>query len=76
MGILVAVDMTMIDYEGEIHSFIIKVWLEETAEEVGRVLWRGYITHVPSGERRYIEDFEAIQRFMIPYLESMGAVLD
>jgi hypothetical protein len=66
----------MIGYEGEIHSFIIKIWLEETAEEAGRASWRGHITHVPSGERRYIEDFEAIKRFMIPYLESMGVALD
>ena len=33
-------------------SFIVRIWVEETAEESGRSSWRGHITHVPSGERR------------------------
>ena len=57
------------------HSFIIKVWLEETAEEAGRATWRGHVTHVPSGERRYIQDLDKIQDFIAPYLEGMGVRL-
>lgn len=53
-------------------SFIVKIWLEETAEEAGRALWRGHITHVPSGERRYIQDLDQIEEFIMPYLEDMG----
>lgn len=54
------------------HSFIVKVWLEETAEEAGHAVWRGHITHVPSGERRYFKDLDEIQVFIVRYLEAMG----
>jgi hypothetical protein len=57
------------------HSFIVKVWLEETVEEAGRAKWRGYITHVPSGERRYVRDMDEITAFIAPYLEGMGVKL-
>jgi hypothetical protein len=35
------------------HSFVIKIWLEETHTEADKMLWRGSITHVSSGKRRY-----------------------
>ena len=59
-------------YEVNTHSFIVKIWLEESAEEAGRAKWRGYITHVSSGERRYLEDLNEILLFIAPYLEQMG----
>jgi hypothetical protein len=58
--------------ESHTHSFIVKIWLEETAEEAGRATWRGHITHVPGGERRYIGDLDDIPAFVAPYLEGMG----
>lgn len=58
--------------ESHTHSFIVKIWLEETAEEAGRATWRGHITHVPSGERRYLKDLDGIAAFVVPYLEGMG----
>jgi hypothetical protein len=54
------------------HSFIVKIWLEETTEEAGQATWRGHITHVPSGERRYVQDLGDIAAFIAPYLERMG----
>jgi hypothetical protein len=53
-------------------SFIIHIWLEETIEETGRAIWRGRITHVPSGTRRSLKDLIGIVMFMLPYLEGMG----
>ena len=58
--------------ESEVHSFIVKIWLEETVEEAGRAKWRGHITHVLSGERRYLERLPEICDFIKPYLERMG----
>jgi hypothetical protein len=58
--------------ENHTHSFIVRVWLEETAEETGRAIWRGHITHVPSGERRYLKDLGDIFDFILPYLQGMG----
>jgi hypothetical protein len=47
--------------ESNVHSFIVKLWLEESA-------WHGQITHVPSGERRYLKDLRDIVRFIKPYI--------
>jgi hypothetical protein len=58
------------------HSFIIKIWLEETAEGGDQAVWRGHITHVPSGERRYVQHTDEITAFIVPYLQSMGVKLD
>ena len=57
--------------EWHTHSFIVKIWLEETIEETGKARWRGHITHVPSGERRYLKDLSDIAIFILPYLDSM-----
>jgi len=53
-------------------SFVIKIWLEETAEEAQGAVWRGHITHVPSGERRYLRDLDDITAFVASYLDGMG----
>jgi len=53
-------------------SFIIKIWLEETAEEAGRATWRGHITHVDNGKRQYFETLDEIPAFITPYLKQMG----
>lgn len=58
--------------EPSAHSFIVKIWLEETARETRRARWRGYITHVPGGERRYLQDLAGVTDFIAPYLEEMG----
>lgn len=57
------------------HSFIVKIWMEETAHEAGRATWRGHITHVPDGQRQYVEDLDAVADFIAPYLEEMGVNL-
>jgi hypothetical protein len=57
------------------HPFIVKIWLEETAQEAGRATWRGYITHVPSGERQFLKDLDDVGIFIAPYLEGMGVKL-
>ena len=59
-------------YESHTHSFIVKIWLEETAKETDQVRWRGHIKHVQSGERRYLKDLDGIATFIAPYLEEMG----
>jgi len=61
--------------ETNTQSFIVKLWLEEIDEDVGRITWRGHITHVSSGERRYLKDLDGIADFIAPYLERMGARL-
>lgn len=62
--------------ESNTHSFIVKLWLEEIVEETGRAIWRGHITHVPSGERRYLKGLDGITAFVAPYLEQMAVKRD
>lgn len=59
--------------ESRVHSFIVKIWLEEAEDETGTLSYRGYITHVPGGERRYFKRLSEIGDFIESYLETMGA---
>jgi hypothetical protein len=68
-------DMDMDLYEATSHPFIVRIWLEETADEAGRATWRGHITHVPSGKRQYLQDLDDIITFIAPYLAGMGVKL-
>lgn len=58
--------------EAGTHSFVIRIWQEVTADEGGPVIWRGHITHVPGGERRYLSQLTDVAAFIRPYLASMG----
>jgi hypothetical protein len=62
--------------EFNVHSFIVKVWLEEEATKNSDSSWHGHITHVPSGEKRYLKDLDQIALFIRPYLEAMGIRFD
>jgi hypothetical protein len=54
------------------HSFVIKIWLEVTPTENNKPSWRGHITHIPSGERRYVTSLFCMIAFIIRYLKNMG----
>jgi hypothetical protein len=54
------------------HSFVVKIWSEETGAAPHRIVWRGQITHVPTGERRSFSDLAEIQVFVAPYLQQLG----
>ncbi len=56
----------------ESHSFIVKIWLEESLEEAEDAVWRGHITHVPSQERRYLQTLDDLIDTIGPYLERLG----
>lgn len=57
------------------HSFVVKVWREGAEDDHEEGQWRGHITHVPSGERRYLKGLGGIAAFILPYLASMGVRL-
>lgn len=59
-------------FEDNTHSFIVRIWLEETTEQADRGTWRGRITHLPSGEQCYVKDLDGISAFVAPYLRGMG----
>ena len=62
----------MISIESHTYSFIIKIWLEEEPDEDRAGQWRGHITHVESGERRYLHGLEDIPNYVASYLEAWG----
>jgi hypothetical protein len=56
-------------------SFIVRIWIEETAEEAGRAVWRGCIADVAQGPNAtpyYIRDLDEISAYIAPFLRSMG----
>jgi hypothetical protein len=57
------------------HSFIVRIWLERTAEEAGEARWHGSIVHVPSGDGRTFDDLDTVADFIGLYLADMGAVI-
>jgi hypothetical protein len=59
--------------EWKVHSFIVKLWLEDAGDETGSEGWRGYVTHVPSGKRRYLQKLDDIVSFVEPYVPGIGA---
>lgn len=58
--------------ESKVHSFVVKLWLEETGDEPAKVDWHGYITHVPGGERNYLKKVSDVGDFIAHYLEGRG----
>ena len=59
-------------FESHTHSFVIKIWLEQTEGEAKEATWRGKITHVPSGDKAYFVKLTDIPLFILPYLKAMG----
>ena len=64
-------NVAMDTLESTNHPFIVRIWLEESAEEVRRATWRGHITHAPTGKRCYLDSLDDIATFIAPYLEGM-----
>ena len=61
-------------YEDNTCAFIVKVWVERSDEQADQSFWRGYITHVFSGNRQYFEEMSMIAKFITPYLAEMGVI--
>jgi hypothetical protein len=46
--------------EANLFSFILRVWMEESASEERQAIWRGHVTPIPAGERYYFTDLNEI----------------
>ena len=51
-------------YAIQIHSFIVKIWLERRDDGAGPIAWHGHVTHVPGGERHHLLDVNDIASFI------------
>jgi hypothetical protein len=52
-----------------IHSFIIRMWLEQSDEKARHSIWRGRITHLPGNEQQHFTDIKNIASFIKSYLK-------
>ena len=52
-----------------IHSFVVRIWLEETHANPRLSVWRGHITYVNTGDRHYFENINEIPTFIAPHLK-------
>jgi hypothetical protein len=50
-------------------TFVVRLWLEGGDE--GPRVWRGHITHVMSGERRYVQSPEGIDAFITRFMRCL-----
>jgi hypothetical protein len=50
-------------------TFVVRLWLEGGDE--GPRVWRGHITHVMSGERRYVQSLEGIDAFITRFMRCL-----
>jgi hypothetical protein len=53
-------------------TFLLRLWIEQTAEEKVDVVWRGRITHLPDEEHLYVQGFDEIRLFVCGYLLREG----
>ncbi len=54
------------------HTFIARFWLEPREIKDAKPIWRGVVEHVPTGQRRYLEDLDEIKAFISVYLQDTG----
>ncbi len=63
----------MARFDQETHSFIIRLWREHRDQPEEIAIWRGWIEHLPSGQRHYFKDTEGLHDIVFDYL---GETLD
>lgn len=63
-------------FEANTHSFVLRIWREETQVANGETLWRGHITHVLSGQRRYFQRLSDVIGFITDYLLPRNKAMD
>lgn len=60
------------DIVGQAHlfSFVVRIWTEELPSSDHVPLWRGHLTAIPEGERRYFKNISEIPDLIIAFLKS------
>jgi len=59
-------------YEANTLVFVVKIWIEESSNEINQTSWRGHITNLLDGKRKYFQELGEVTDFILPYLERMG----
>lgn len=56
--------------QGEVRSFVVRIWSEAVDAERETVTWRGTVEDVLSGDHLHFQNFDALQRFIQDCSES------
>ena len=59
----------------ESQSFLVRIW-REAGDAAGEYFWRGHVTRVGCDERKYVQSFEEMVRFIAGFLPAMGVRLN
>lgn len=55
--------------DASIFSYVVRIWKEELASEKRQTVWRGHITPIPEGKRRYFSDINEIPALIAAHLK-------
>jgi hypothetical protein len=59
----------------ETQSFLVRIW-REAGTQPGEYFWRGHVTEVRHGKRKYVKNFEEIALFIANFLPQLGVQLN
>ena len=59
----------MSDFTSEHHSFILRFWRSHHTPQLPTFAWRGKVTHIPTNESAYIQDFTDLTVFLRRWLD-------
>lgn len=62
----------MHDADASGHTFVIRIWLEEAAQEGRPATWRGHIRHVLEGRPQHVQTLDEIVAVLSEHLRRMG----
>lgn len=62
----------MLPIESSTQIFIIRIWLEEIADNDKPALWRGRLIHVPSGESQHFNNMQELIDLMREHLQAIN----
>lgn len=56
-------------FEADAHSFVVRLWYENSEIPDANVGWRGWIDHVQSGKRHYFNNVSEINQIVSGYAD-------
>jgi hypothetical protein len=65
---------TMAQFDREAHSFVIRIWQENSEDPKQTAVWRGWIRHVQSKKQHYFSDVADISRVVAHYLDKESEI--
>jgi len=55
------------------NAFVLRIWREEE-DDRERSAWRGWVQHINSGDRRYLQSTEELIRFIESYAGKLDSI--